>query len=281
MARAGSIVFQVSKIIKQHNGISESKREAKNKGNLLSENNQKVSDKFHSYKSLDNVRRDLMNLGKFAKEKHNIKDMNKIDIEVIKEWIYNKNTVYRTASNYLSELNKVSEHFSFNKQEIKELRVELKENLEKTGKLHETTRAYKNLDKITLKSEKAQIAFLLQRDYGLRLKEAIHINLSRQLKDNTTLLAQGKGGKITEKHLDRDLVQKVKENAKNGIFEVKRDNYIKELKSEIEKTGQIFNGTHGIRHSFAQRKLEEGYSKAEVSEMMGHNREEITDVYLR
>ena len=279
-ARAGSVAYQVSKIIKAHNGIGSSKREARNESGLLSENNQKVSDKFHSYKSLDNARRDLINLGRFAKEKHNIKDMNKIDIEVIKEWIYNKNTVYRTASNYLSELNKVSEHFSFNKQEIKELRVELKENLEKTGKLHETTRAYKNLDKITLKSEKTQISFLLQRDYGLRLKEATHINLDRQLKDNI-LFAQGKGGKITEKHLDRDLVQKIEKTAQNGIFEVKKDSYTKELKSEIEKTGQIFNGTHGIRHSFAQRKLEEGYSKAEVSEMMGHNREEITDVYLR
>ena len=76
---------------------------------------------------------------------------------------------------------------------------------------------------------------MLQRDYGLRLKEAIHINLSRQLKDNTTLLAQGKGGKIIEKHLDRDLVQKIEENAKNGIFELKKDTYTKELKKAIEE----------------------------------------------
>jgi site-specific recombinase XerD len=280
MARAGSIVFQVSKIIKAHNGIGLSKREARNESGLLSENNQKVSDKFHSYKSLDNARRDLMNLGKFAKENYGIKDMSKIDIEVIKEWINSKSAVYRTASNYLSELNKVSEHFSFNKQEIKELRSELKENLERTGKLHNSTRAYKNLDKVFLKSEKAQIAFELQRDYGLRLKEAMHINLDRQLKDNT-LFVQGKGGKILEKELSKELVQKVKENAKNGIFEIKKDTYTKELKEAIEKTGQTYNGTHGIRHSFAHQKLEEGYSKQEVSEMMGHNREEITNVYLR
>jgi site-specific recombinase XerD len=280
MARAGSIVFQVSKIIKQHNGISESKREARNKGNLLGENNQKVSDKFHSYKSLDNVRRDLINLGKFAKNEFGIKDMSKIDANIVKEWLNSKDLTYRTASNYLSELNKVQEHFSFNKQEIKDLRQELKENLERTGQIAQETRAYKNLDKVILKSEKAQISFLLQRDYGLRLKEATHINLDRQLKDNT-LFVQGKGGKIVEKHLDRDLVQKIEKTAQNGIFEVKKDSYTKELKSEIEKTGQNFNGTHGIRHSFAQKKLEEGYSKQEVSEMMGHNREEITDVYLR
>ena len=187
MARAGSIVFQVSKIIKAHNGIGSSKREARNKGDSLGENNQKISNKFHSYKSLDNARRDLINLGRFAKEKHNIKDMNKIDIEVIKEWIYNKNTVYRTASNYLSELGKVQEHFSFSKDDIKELRSELKENLERTGQIAQETRAYKNLDKVILKSEKAKIAFSLQRDYGLRLKEATHINLNRQIENENVL----------------------------------------------------------------------------------------------
>jgi integrase len=280
MARAGSIVFQVSKIIKQHNGIGKSKLESRNENNLLSENNQKISDKFHSYKSLDNARRDLINLGKFAKEKHNIKDMSKIDIEVIKEWIYNKNTVYRTASNYLSELGKVQEHFNFSKNDIKELRSELKENLERTGQIAQETRAYSNLDKVVLKSEKAQIAFLLQRDYGLRLKEATHVNLNKQL-ENNILFVQGKGGKILEKELTKDLVQKIQENAKNGIFEVKKDTYTKELKEAIEKVGEKYNGTHGIRHSFAQKKLEEGYSKQEVSEMMGHNREEITHTYLR
>jgi site-specific recombinase XerD len=281
MARAGSVAYQVSKIIKAHNGVGSSKREARNKDNLLGENNQKVSNKFHSYKSLDNARRDLINLGRFAKENYGIKDMSKIDINVVKEWINSKEAVYRTASNYLSELNKVSEYFNFSKNDIKELRSELKENLERTGKLHNSTRAYSNLDKVVLKSEKAQIAFELQRDYGLRLKEAIHINLNRQLKDNITLFVQGKGGKTIEKELSRDLLQKIEKTAQNGIFEVKKDIYIKELKSEIEKTGQNFNGTHGIRHSFAQKKLEEGYSKSQVSEMMGHNREEITNVYLR
>ena len=281
MARAGSINFQVSNILKAHNGISKSKLETRNESKLKGENNQKVSDLFHSYKSLDNARNDLTNLAKFAKENHSIKDMSKIDINTVKDWINSKDVVYRTASNYLSELNKVSEHFSFNKQEIKELRQELKDNLERVGKLHETTRAYKNLDKVFLKSEKAQIAFELQRDYGLRLKEATHINLNRQIENENTLIVQGKGGKILEKELTKDLVQKIKENAKNDIFEIKKDTYTKELKEAIEKTGQTYNGTHGIRHSFAHQKLEEGYSKQEVSEMMGHNREEITHIYWR
>ena len=36
-----------------------------------------------------------------------------------------------------------------------------------------------------------------------------------------------------------------------------------------------------MRHSYAQNRLEQGYSKQNVSESIGHIREEITDTYLR
>ena len=101
MPRAGSIAYQVSKIIKAHNGIREKKAEARENSGLLGENHHKVSDKFHSYKSLDNARRDLMDLGKFAKSKFGIKDMQQINKDVVKDWIKSKDITYRTASNYL------------------------------------------------------------------------------------------------------------------------------------------------------------------------------------
>jgi integrase len=280
MARVGSIKYQVSNIIKAHNGISQSKLESRNSSNLKGENNQNVSDKFHSYKSLDNARNDLINLGNYAKEYHNIKDMSKININVIKDWIANKDIAYRTASNYLSELNKVQEHFSFNKNEIKDLRVELKDNLERTGHLAQETRAYKNLDKIELKSEVLNIAFELQRDYGLRVKEATYIDVAKQLRGNT-LTIQGKGGKKIEKELSPSLALRIRENTINAIYSVNSKTYSRNLEKAIIQTGQNFNGTHGIRHSYAQSQLEAGKSKSEVSQEMGHNREEITNIYLR
>lgn len=279
MARAGSIAYQVSKIIKAHNGISKSKLERRNEIENIGANNQKVSDLFHSYKSLDNARRDLMNLGKFAKEEFGIKNMQNIDKEVIKEWIKSKDVTYRTTSNYLSEISKVREHLSISKEDIKELREEFKESFNKTRELAQQTRAYKNLDKITL-PQRSQIAFELQRDYGLRVKEATHINIERQLNGNI-LSYQQKGGKLSEIKLDPTLISKIKENAINGKYEVNYKTYTKDLKEAIEKTGQKYNGTHGIRHTFAQNKLESGMTKKEVSEALGHNREEITDVYLR
>jgi integrase len=277
MPRAGSIKYQVSKIIKEHNGIGQSKLQSRNESGLKAENGHPVSDKFHSYKSLDNVRNDLINLGNYAKEKFNIKDMSQIDAEVVKSWIQDKDITYNTASNYLSELNKVSEHFNFNRNDIKELRAELKQEL-KNNELE--SRAYQNLDKIELQNPKANISFQLQRDYGLRAKEATHINL-KNLSDDNTLTYKQKGGMESQKQISKELADKIREHAENGKFNIPYTTYKDNLKNAIEKSGQTWNGTHGIRHAYAQNLLEKGYSKAEVAKEMGHTREEITNVYLR
>lgn len=279
MGRVGSVNHQVAKIIKTHNGIGQSKLENRNESGLIAENGHKVSNKFHSYKSLDNARTDLSNLGRYAWKELGIKDMSKIGIDGVKDWINSKEITYHTASNYLSEINKVHEHLGVTKQEVKELRAELKQHLQKTTELAQQTRAYKSLEKVHL-SDKSQIAFELQRDYGLRVKEATHINISRQLHGNI-LSYQQKGGKLSEINLNPTLASKIRENAVNGKYELNYRTYSRELKAEIEKTGQKYNGTHGIRHSFAQNKLEAGASKQEVSEAMGHTREEITHTYLR
>jgi len=276
MVRAGSINYQVGKIIKQHNGIGQSKQESRNTSGLVSaESGHKVSDKFHSYKSLDNARNDLKNLGNYAKE-HGIKDMSKIDAQIVKNWIESKGISYNTASNYLSEINKVHEHLSISREDVKELRTEFKTEL-RSNELQ--SRAYKHLDRIQL-PQKSQPAFELQRDYGLRMNAATHINIEKQI-DGNTLKYQEKGGKWNEKELNPTLVSKIKENAVSGKYELSINTYRDQLKREIEKTGQKYTGTHGIRHTYAQNQLEAGKSKQEVSEAMGHSREEITNTYLR
>jgi integrase len=277
VARIPSINHQVGEIIKAHNGIGQSKLESRNSSGLKSQNGHNVSDKFHSYKSLDNVRNDLKNLGNYFKEEYGVKDMSQITAEVVKSWIESKNITYNTASNYLSELNKVSEHFNFTREEIKELRAELKQEL-KNNELE--SRAYKGLDKIELQNEKAQIAFEIQRDYGLRAKEATHINL-KNLDENNILTYKQKGGMESQKEISKELADKIREHAENGKFNIPYTTYRDNLKEAIEKSGQEYNGTHGIRHSYAQNLLEQGYSKEEVAKEMGHVREEITNVYLR
>ena len=276
MARLGSIKYQISNIINSHNGIGVSKKEQRANSGLKSlENGHNVSDKIHSYKSIENLRNDLTNLANFSKENFGIKDITQISASNVRAWIESKQITYNTASNYLSELNKVAEHFSFSKEEMKALREDLKAKL--TNKTPET-RAYKQLEKITLR-ENSQVAFELQRDYGLRINAATNINIEKQLKDNT-LIYREKGGKLSRKELSPNLAQKLRENAVEGKYEVNKRTYARDFQKQIEKSGQKYNGTHGIRHSYAQKMLET-HSKAEVSQEMGHSREEITDTYLR
>ncbi len=276
MARLGSIKYQVSQILQKVNGIGTSKKETREQSGAKSlESGHKVSDKVHSYKSLENMRNDLTNLANYAKAEFQIKDIKEINIDIVSSWIDSKNIGYNTASNYMSELNKVSDHFNFTKEEIKDLRAELKSDL---PKVELETRAYKNLEKLELK-DKNQVAFELQRDYGLRVNAATHINLDKQLNGNT-LTYREKGGKLSRKELSPNLAQKIRENAVEGKYEINKRTYSRYLQKKIEESGQKYNGTHGIRHSYAQKMLETN-SKAEVSQEMGHSRPEITDTYLR
>ena len=276
MARLGSIKYQVSQILQKVNGIGTSKKETREQSGVKSlESGHKVSDKIHSYKSLENIRNDLTNLANYAKEEFKVQDITKINAEIVKSWIDSKNISYSTASNYMSELNKVSGHFNFTREEIKELRNSFKQDLQKQDL---QTRAYKNLDKIELK-ERYQVAFELQRDYGLRVNASTHINLDKQLNGNT-LTFKEKGGKLSQKELSPNLAQKIRENALEGKYEINKRTYARDFQKQIEKSGQKYNGTHGIRHTYAQKMLET-HSKAEVSQEMGHSRPEITDTYLR
>ena len=276
MARLGSIKYQVSQILQKVNGIGTSKKDSREQSGVKSlESGHKVSDKVHSFKSLENLRNDLANLANYAKAEFQIRDIKEINIDIVSSWIDSKNIGYNTASNYLSELNKVSDHFNFAKEEIKDLRADLKKDLPKTVL---ETRAYKNLEKIELK-DKHQVAFVLQRDYGLRVNASTHIDLNKQLNGNT-LTYREKGGKLSQKELNPNLAQKIRENAAEGKYEVNKRTYARDFQREIEKSGQQYNGTHGIRHTYAQKMLE-NHSKAEVSKELGHTREEITDTYLR
>jgi len=202
--------------------------------------------------------------------------MSTINISVVRDWIIKKNITYDTASNYLSELNKVHEHLNFTREEIKELRKELKTSLRTNT---QQSRFYKNLDRIKL-PDKSMPAFELQRDYGLRMSAATHINIEKQLQ-GTTLKYQEKGGKWSEKELTNTLASKIRENAVDGKYNLSHNTYRDQLKKEIEKSGQTYNGTHGIRHSYAQNQIQSGKSKQEVSEAMGHTRADIINTYIR
>jgi len=264
-----SIEAQIEKILQEIN--IESKETQR-----VGLNGRSVSSKIHSAKYLNDTKRTLLNLGKFAKEKNQIDDISKINIKIIKAWIQSKNISYRSASNYLSILNKVKKYLNITSAGIQRFRDELKSQLERPKN---QTRAYKNLDKVKI-PEKYQIAFELQRDYGLKISSATNINPEEQLKGNV-LYFEEFGRKQLNRELTPELAQKIRETAKNGGYKVPYRSYQEALQKAIEKTRQKWNGTEGIRHSYVQRKLEEGMTKKELAKELGYNREEGIRVYLR
>ncbi len=97
----------------------------------------------------------------------------------------------------------------------------------------------------------------------------------------------------TTVQLDIKLANEVSEAIKDG-YKIDKTEYSTALKEAVEQTGQEFNGSHGLRYSFAQSryllltsqepKQGFGYSKsealAEISLNMGHSRSEISLLYL-
>jgi len=276
MARVQSVGFQVNEIMKELNGVGISKKKTREEGDRIGANGMKTSHLIHSYKSLDNFRADLTNLAKFAKHEYGMKEVKQINALIIRKWLNKKDISYRTASNYISELSKASDYLNCSRKSLNAIREEMKEKLDKPKNI---TRSYKNLDKIKLKDPKSNIAFKLQRDYGLRVSATTNIPLNNL--NNNELTYKEKGGRVNSVTISPQLSNEIKELATDNIFKINNRNYYNYLKKEIEATGQIFNGTHGVRHTFAQKKLEEGSTKQEVSNLMGHFREDVVNTYLR
>jgi hypothetical protein len=277
--KIGSLKYQLNNILKNINGIGVSKKLSRETSTMRSlESGHRVSQLVHSYKSMENMRNDLLNLSNFSKENFELKDIRLIDKRMVDQWIKSKNIKYNTASNYLSEINKVQKYLSISQQDIKELRHEYKRQLDKTVL---TTRSYSfdilNSVQLPIKS---QIAFILQRDYGLRVSASTHINIDKQIKGNIFSFRE-KGGKISQKKLSLEIINSIKENSINGIYNINKRTYSRHLQKEIKNNGGRWNGTHGLRHSYAQNQMKKGRSKQEVSLSMGHVRTEITDTYLR
>lgn len=72
-------------------------------------------------------------------------------------------------------------------------------------------------------------------------------------------------------------------------LKIDHDKYRHELKKAAAATSQRYTGSHGLRHSFAQRRLEECLAhgmgevvaKLKVAHEMGHSRPSITESYLK
>lgn len=279
----GSINWQVGQILKSYSGIGESKAKSREESNLKdSRGTMKVSDKIHSYKSYENAKSDLKSLATFAKAQ-GVNDITKINNQIITDYAIQRakeGISYKTISNQISNFSKVANSLSINKQKLQSIREQIKEIAPIST---QESRAYSNHTlnlARQLQSPKTAISTQLQQEYGLRMNEATHFRLN----DNI-LTTQGKGGYIITKEITQELADKIKPYLTNQKFTHSNSTYEKELRVTYEKVATKsdtkWNGTHGIRHTYAQTRLEQGATKEEISKEMGHHREEIIETYIR
>ena len=299
----GSVKWQAKEILKKIDGIGKSKRETRASSGMKSrESGHAVSPMIHSYQYYGEVLRTAIDLGKYAKENHGIKDMTKIDGQIVKDYLLHKmeqGVSYRTISNYASHLVKIGHGLRKIEPEVPDFsqavegaRAYAREN---AARIERGPRFYAQPGKIVsgIRDPAARLVGKLQYELGLRVAEARHIKPDQihRTESGYSLTVQGKGGYRITKELPRDLGhQLVSHIRENGKLDVKYEHYRDQLKESVERAGEEWHGTHGLRHSYAKERMEEltlkeGMSRdealREVSEEMGHHRPDITEVYLR
>ena len=153
-----------------------------------------------------------------------------------------------------------------------------------------STRAYDNPRAIIEQlPSNMQITAELQLYCGLRVSDACVVKPGQW--DGTRLLVEnsknGQGIAVTP---PPELAAKITAALdKNGIISVNRNSYDYRLEKACNVVGEEFHGTHGLRHNFAQERMQEYTSRGmsfnealqHVSEDMGHHRPDITKHYLR
>ncbi len=274
--------------------IGQSKFTAKNKAREMGANNSHEVGKsigIYSYASEDKLKNQWHKLGEFAFSngtKH-ISAIKDTDVkEFIGKMIDNKYS-YNTIKQYCSSLEKMdvmlSKAYPQNRGDWQSAIAECRATAKEKCSSNLDTRAYSRPNDI-IKSmpEKYQLASSMQLEHGLRKSDACYFKKI----DNDRVKVNSKNGQEIIKELtpkQKELFQKYNSN---GIYSVNRDKYEYQLKKACKETGQAWNGSHGLRHNYAQNRMNElsgrmsyGEAMLQTSKEMGHHRMEITQKYLR
>jgi integrase len=172
------------------------------------------------------------------------------------------------------------------------------------AELHENkeSRAYHCPAEIIMQlhTEKHQIAASLQHAGGARISEIEKLKPQQFLglgidritgeKVGRIYLDNCKGGQDRIMTIAPETYKRAHEIARGeGDFRIDQNKYRDELKEACARSGENYNGSHGLRWNYARGRVAEcqehglSYDQAlsETSEDMGHHRPEITEHYLQ
>lgn len=310
----GSVAYQVQLVFQAVNEIGASKHEAKADARTGGAGTWHQVGKqlgVYSYSTADAYRDVWRACLSHAKENYEIRDIEKLSGEAVRAFLQSKvdQGVARAtfgqysaaceklevALNRYAEQHGTGREYSFS-SDIQAAR-DAATNLER----FEGTRAYNNPDRLVaaVRNEQHNLVASIQREGGSRISETNHITKDqlRGLREDLRtgemkgwFDVQGKGGKEREIGVSPATYSRLEAAVANGTrFEFDKDAYRAALKEAAAKTGQSYQGSHGLRWSWAQERHAElqergmtyEQSLSEVSQEMGHERGDITEHYLR
>ncbi len=310
----GSIVYQVQQVFQTVNEIGSSKHEAKAEaraGGAATWHQVGKELGVYSYSTADAYRDVWRACLDHAKQTAGIKDIEKLSGEAVRAFLVSKvdqGVAHATFGQYAAgceklevALNRYAEQhgtgreyaFSPSIQGARDVAVDLER--------FEGSRAYVNPDRLVAAVEKEQhnLAASIQREGGCRISEVNHItqNQLRGLREDPHtgepkgwVYVEGKGGKEREVGVSPETYARLDVVVANGQrFEFDKDAYRADLKEAAAKTGQNYEGSHGLRWSWAQERHQElqqlgmtyDQTLSQISAEMGHERGDITEHYLK
>ena len=317
----GSIKGQVSHLFNKSgiNKIGQSKLQAKNSARMAlaaegrSGTSTNIAGKtgIHAITTKENYLDKWEEIARFAKEEYDIRDLEKISTDIIKEFLeekIEKGVSYTHWSGYAAAVGKFekalndysSKYDRGNSYDLRQAVSLLRPEAAAELPRFEGMRNYADPNKLIseIKGPAHQLAAKIQHESGLRLAGATNIR-PEQLRgissDKYTGKAVGrvsyigKGGKAGIAQMSPETYGQLKDHiARHGSFAVSPDGYRGALKQAAKLTGQQYNGSHGLRWNFARERFYElqaahvSYESAlgAVSSELGHNRIEITYHYL-
>lgn len=309
----GSIVYQVQQIFELVNEIGAKKHDAKAKaraGGALTWHTVGKELSIYSYNTADAYRDVWRACLEYSKRNYDIKNVEKLSGEAVRAFLMSKvdqGVAYATFSQYAAALEKLEvglnrfaaqnntgHEYAFS-ADIQTTR-DMAKNLER----FEASRAYAMPDKLVqaVRGKRYALAAAIQREGGARINEANHLTneslrglkpdrLTGQLKG--WIHVQGKGGKEREIGVTPGTYACLESVVGNCRFEFDKDEYRHALKLAAQKTGQSYEGSHGLRWSWAQDRHQElqqhgltyEHTLSQISQEMGHERGDITEHYLK
>jgi len=298
----GNISYQVHQVFSTIISFGSSKHEAKeiarNENNARTWHQVGKNLLVYSYATADSYRDIAKEAFSYIKQSFRVKDITKIQSEHIQSYLESKieaNVKYSTFQKYAAAMEKLemalsrytNQEYNFDLTEVREL---AQQTLQKT----EQHRAYENPKAVINAIENSTYRTLAQAqlESGARVHELNHLKAEQFKEDTNTIQVQGKGGKIRDLELSEKTYNELKslvENSQDKKLVFSTDAYRNELKAACERTGETYNGTHGLRWSYAQStfaKLQQQRKTYEeslsiVSQKMGHERSDITEHYLK